>query len=161
MAEGDYLPEKWIWTSADFERMGWHDVYIHAIGFQNLALAFDIDYTWQRIKPAAGEIYYKSWMSPATLIFDDARDVHITLKPEPDGCPIVMKLHRSDAVAAQGGQPTWLWQFECLQGEITFRAADYRQFIRRRPVLASSQFFSEAERGGITFSQVTPETDAG
>jgi hypothetical protein len=29
-----YTPEKWIWTEADFETMGWHDVHVHALAFQ-------------------------------------------------------------------------------------------------------------------------------
>jgi len=94
-------------------------------------------------------------MSPATLVFDNAADVRISLNPEADGCPIIMTVIR-DSVLAEEGQPTWLWRFECLQGEITLRATGYRQFIRRRPVLASSQSFSEAERGGSTFLQITP-----
>jgi hypothetical protein len=29
----EYKIEKWIWTEADFDVMGWHDSQIHAMAF--------------------------------------------------------------------------------------------------------------------------------
>lgn len=152
----NYTPEKWIWTDADFETMSWHDVHIHSIAFESYSLAFDIDYMLSWIAPGAGEIYYKHWLSPATLLFERVSDVHIDLKPP--GAPIVMDVTRSEPVTISGKPTTWLWHFDCIEGTIDLRATGFRQFIRRQPILASKQFFSESERGGISFSHDIPES---
>ena len=65
MAE-EYELDKWIWTEADFEQMGWHDARIHAIAFltETFEFALDIDYILQWVEPAEGETYYKFWVAP-------------------------------------------------------------------------------------------------
>jgi len=153
-----YTPEKWIWTEADFDKMGWHDVHIHALAFQSYTLAFDIDYMFRWVDPVPGETYYKFWMSPATLLFENVSDLRITL--EPHGDPIIMGVIRSEPVTASA-RTTWSWQFDCLEGDIVFRATGYRQFTRRPPALASKQFFADSERGVASFSQATPDCQIG
>ena len=92
----EYTPEKWLWTDADFEQMGWHDVHIHGFAFGAYTLTFDIDYTFRWVDPAPGETYYRFWLSPATLVFDDVSDVQLDL--EPHGKPIIMGVTRSEPV---------------------------------------------------------------
>ena len=48
-----FQPEKWIFTEADYESMGWHDSNIHAISFlpETFELVLDIDYILQWIHP--------------------------------------------------------------------------------------------------------------
>jgi hypothetical protein len=93
-------------------------------------------------------------MSPATLLFENVSDVKIDLKPP--GGPIIMDVNRSEPVAV-ADKNTWLWHFDCIEGTIKFRATGYRQFTRRAPRLAAAQFFADAERGGSSFSQETPD----
>lgn len=149
----DYTPEKWIWTEADFDRMGWHDVNVHAFAFRACTLSFDLDYMFRWVDPAPGETYYKFWMSPSTLVFAHVSDVRLDLTPH--GAPIIMGLTRSEPAAVPGYATTWQWSIDCLDGEVAFRATGYRQFTRRAPVLVSAQYFSGAERGGISFARVT------
>jgi hypothetical protein len=102
----------------------------------------------------SSETYYKFWLSPSTLAFENVSDLHLDL--EPNGAPIIMDLSRSDPETISNHATTWHWSFDCLDGEIAFRSTGYRQFTRRPPELASQQFFSQSERGGVSFSHVTP-----
>ena len=73
----EYELEKWVWTEEDFERMGWHDSRIYALAFspETFELLLDIDYIFQWINPEPGETFYKFWVAPATLIFENVSDV--------------------------------------------------------------------------------------
>jgi hypothetical protein len=150
----EFIPEKWIWSDADFSQMGWHDVIIHSILIKGGSIAFDIDYMFKWAHPAPGETYYKFWMSPASLIFDNVEDLKLAMNSQSSA--IIMGVVRSEAPSTAGGSTTSIWRFECEDGEIAFRGSGYRQFIRRRPVLSSKQYFTEGERGESSFSSVTP-----
>jgi hypothetical protein len=150
----EYTPGKWIWTAQDFENMGWHDVYIHGIAFDRSLLSLDIDYMFRWINPEPGETYYKFWLSPATLVFENVGEVRLSM--ESFGKPIIMDLTRSEEESIEGHQATWCWNIDCISGEISFRATGFTQFIRRAPIISGKQVFSEAERGGFSFSKDTP-----
>ena len=49
----EYKLEKWIWTEADFDVMGWHDSQIHATAFfpEDFELVLDIDYIFDWVHP--------------------------------------------------------------------------------------------------------------
>jgi hypothetical protein len=152
----EYAPAKWIWTDADFDQMGWHDVVIHSLAFDAYSLKLDIDYMFRWVDPAPGETYYRFWLSPAALVFDNVSDLRLDL--EPHGAPIIMGVTRSEPITVPDRATTWKWLLDCLDGEISFRATGYRQFTRRAPVLTSAQSFPVAERGGVSFAHVTPES---
>src|SRR5262245_9689225 len=116
----EYAPEKWIWTDADFDQMGWHDVVIHSLAFDAYTLSLDIDYMFRWVDPAPGETYYRFWLSPATLVFDNVSDLRIDL--EPYGAPIIMGVTRSEPVTVADRATTWQWLLDCLDGKISFRA---------------------------------------
>lgn len=151
-----YTPEKWTWTDADFERMGWHDVLLHAFAFDAYTLSLDIDYLFHWVRPAPAETYYKFWLSPSTLVFDDVSELRIDLAPQ--GAPVVMEVTRSEPAPLPKGVIAWRWLLECNEGEISFRSTGYRQFTRRQPELSSAQWLPLGTRGGISFAQVTPES---
>ena len=88
-------------------------------------------------------------------MFDNISELRIDL--EPHGAPIIMGVTRSEPVTIPDYATTWQWLFDCMDGEISFRATGYRQFTRRSPVLVAAQSFHAAERGGISFAHVTPE----
>ena len=77
-----YEMEKWIWTDADFEQMGWHDSQIYAFAFLSETNEFvlDVDYILRWVQPASDETHFKFWVSPATLVFENAYDVKVDLK---------------------------------------------------------------------------------
>jgi hypothetical protein len=53
MAIQQYTIQKPVWTEADFEQMGWHDVHIHAVAFRPeiFELWLDIDYIFGWVDP--------------------------------------------------------------------------------------------------------------
>ena len=48
------------------------------------------------------------------------------------------------------------WVIETQQGNITFTSIGFNQYVRKKPVLASTQSFDQKERGGISFA-LTPD----
>ncbi|MDV4012483.1 hypothetical protein BAY06_08330 [Elizabethkingia anophelis] len=48
-----------IWTDMDFEQMGWHDNYIHAIVFpnENQKLVLDMDYIFKWVLDEKSNLY--------------------------------------------------------------------------------------------------------
>ena len=101
-----------------------------------------------------GEKFYKFWLSPATLLFEDVGEVRMSV--EAFGKPILLNLERSEPATREGYQTTWRWTFDCISGEISFRASGFTQFTRRAPILCGKQVFDVAERGGFSFSRQTP-----
>jgi hypothetical protein len=156
MAES-YAVEKWRWTNADFERMGWHDSPVRAMAYltETYELAFDIDYLLEWVQPGPGETYFTFWIAPATLVFENVADLRIDL--ESSGGITILDLARQDEKPTregfEGPDTDWLWTLDCLEGAIQFRASGFRQTIRRAPICHDAQHLSLAERGGVSFSE--------
>jgi hypothetical protein len=141
-----YELEKTIWSEADFERMGWHDSRVHALGFlpDRFEFALDVDHTFQWIEPRSGETYFSLRVAPATLVFDLQTSA---------GCEI-LDVARSEPRRIRNAEYIeWLWKFECAEGEINFRATGFKQYIRSAPRLGNKQSLSLNERGRFSFSR--------
>ncbi|HEX8211947.1 MAG TPA: hypothetical protein VF584_17355 [Longimicrobium sp.] len=153
----EYALEKWVWTDADFERMGWHDAPIRAMAYlsESFEIAFDIDYILEWVHPGPGETYFSFWIAPATIVFQNVTDLQIEL--ESFGSVTVQDLDRTDLQPTregfEGPEAHWLWTFNCLEGAIQFRATGFRQTIRRAPTYQGGQAIPLAARGGISFSE--------
>jgi hypothetical protein len=161
MAEGKLEVEKWIWTDADFERMGWHDCQLHGIAryekverdekkgseghFSGVELLLDIDYILKWVK---SEPKWQWWVAPATLVFENAFDFQMR-----NGSG----LHReiSEIVRAPAQYPSGrdCWKWEIYRTSIVLLAEGYKQYIRQEPVLKNFQSFTYEERGGVSFSK--------
>lgn len=151
----EYTLEKWLWTKADFEQMGWHDARIYAAAFapEAFKLAFDIDYILQWVQPTSDE-FYRFWVAPATLVFENVHDVKFDLEPF-EGVEIA-DLRREDPQPCKnagfiGRDKEWRWVIETQQGDITLRAIGYKQHFRREPVFGRAQSVDIAARGGYSF----------
>ena len=151
----EYTLEKWLWTEADFEQMGWHDARIYAVAFASEAfeLAFDIDYVLQWVQPSEDE-FYRFWVAPATLVFENVHDLKFDL--EPFEAVEIADLRRDDPQPPRnaefiGRDTEWRWVVETHQGEISLRAIGYKQHIRREPVFGRAQSLDIAARGGYSF----------
>ena len=154
----EYKLEKWIWTEADFEVMGWHDCQIHAMAFfpENFELVFDIDYLFEWIDPQPNETFFKFWVAPATLVFNNVYDVELeidshnvnleidNIKRDDESLP-----HNAEFIRKES---EWLWTIECQEGEIRFRSVGYQQFIRTAPHLTQSQTLDRKVKG-ISFTR--------
>ncbi len=157
MAE-KYALEKWIWTESDFEQMGWHDARIHAIAFlpDSFEFVLDIDYILQWVRPAENETYYKFWVAPATLIFDNVHALRIDL--EPFAGVEIQDIHRADPRKPKNAEyidrdTEWRWVIEAQEGEISLRAVGYKQYFRGEPVFVSGQSLELGVRGGFSFDR--------
>lgn len=148
-----YQVEKWVWTETDFARMGWHDSPIHAMAFipEKNEIIFDIDYIIEWIPPKPEETYYKFWVAPATLVFENVYDVDINTGSYPSGLEIDA-ITRKDLCAPHNDEyieriQEWLWTIECQEGEIRFRSAGYKQYLRTYPVFGGQQTLELSARG--------------
>jgi hypothetical protein len=150
MATESYVLEKMFWTDADFDRMGWHDNPIHAVAFGPgpYELSFDIDYIFKWEQPLPGEVHYRFWISPATLVFEDV----LELKVSHDAYAglIIADIQRRETPEAQArpGRKLWSWTVDCVEGVWQLTAAGYRQCIRKPPVLWAKQHLDFDQRGG-------------
>ncbi|HEX8453997.1 MAG TPA: hypothetical protein VF647_18065 [Longimicrobium sp.] len=153
----EYTLEKWVWTDADFEQMGWHDAPIHAMAYlsETFEIAFDIDYILKWVHPGPDETHFSFWIAPATIIFQNVTDLQLDL--ESFGGITVQDLDRTDPQPSrpgfEGPEASWLWTFNCLEGAIQFRATGFRQTIRRAPTHQAEQTIPLRARGGISFSE--------
>jgi hypothetical protein len=151
----EYVLEKWLWTEADFDQMGWHDSHIHAVAFlpEQFEVAFDIDYILQWVKPSEDQ-YYRFWIAPATLVFENIHDLKFDL--EPFDAVEIADLHREDPQRPINADYVrrdieWRWRIETHQGDVTLRSIGYKQYIRRQPVFSRSQSLDLATRGEFSF----------
>lgn len=153
----EYEMEKWIWTDADFEQMGWHDSQIYAFAFLSKTFEFllDIDYILRWVHPASNETSFKFWVAPATLVFENAYNINFALETENGIGVETQDIHRRNPKIIKAGELSgtneWHWVIEAQKGEISFDATGYKQYFRQKPVLGCSQVIETNVRGGISF----------
>ena len=153
----EYKMEKWIWTDADFEQMGWHDAQIYAFAFlsENFEFVLDIDYILRWVHPAPDEECFKFWVAPATLVFENAYNIKFALETE-NGIGIeTQDIHRQNPKILEAGElagtSEWHWVIEAQKGEISLDATGYKQYFRKNPIFGQSQVIETGVRGGISF----------
>jgi hypothetical protein len=152
-----YEIEKWIWTDADFEQMGWHDCQVYAVSFllNTFELILDIDNIFEWIHPASNETYFKFWIAPATLVFENVYEIKMELD-EPNfeldfiGREEPRKPHNADYI---NRNTEWVWNLEAHHGRMSFRSVGYKQYIRKNPILSQIQMLEMDERGGTSFQR--------
>ena len=150
-----YELEKWLWTESDFEIMGWHDSRVYAIAFspEKFEIVFDIDYIFQWVHLKQDEKFFSFWVSSATLIFDNVYDIKFDISSYSGGLEIdcIKREYIGSPINAQsiGKDKEWNWTIECQEGEIKFRSAGYKQYIRTKPKLGEQTL--ELETREISF----------
>ena len=154
----EYVVEKWIWSEADFEEMGWHDSHIHGMAFfpDDFELTFDVDYILKWVDPEPDETYFKFWVAPATLVFKNVHDVEFEIDSYNGNLEIdnIKREQESRPINAEltGNTREWLWTIECQEGEIRLRSVAYEQFIRAAPQLVLRQTL-DRKTIGISFAR--------
>src|SRR5262249_10085271 len=133
--------EKYIWTDADFDGMGWHDCWIHAFTADSdpwaprFDFVFDLDYLvrWVIPESSTGEIYF--WVAPATLAFHCAREIRVDLYAESAWNLQISELRRIETrLTPDGISMDTHWEVQTIQGTISLWATGFTQYIRRPPV---------------------------
>ena len=139
-----YKPEKLVWSESDFEIMGWHDCPIYGILFaDNFALDIDYIFKWVLNKQNG---HYKFWISPATLVFELARNLKIEIDSDFINGLEIAEIHQQKLENNE-----YKYQIETQEGDIHLIASGYRQYIRKNPVLKKSQGLTDKERNGYSF----------
>ncbi len=135
--------------------MGWHDATFHAVAIhaEDYRLFFDLDYIFQWNAPVPPAPDFTFWIAPVTLVFEGVQDPSLQYE-----------FHHDRDVSIAGPPPAaipsrpsildltdWASKLDLNEGEITFRAYGFRQFVRRAPIHTESQSLSIQERGGFGF----------
>ncbi len=166
MSAEPYVPEKWVWTEADFEQMVWWKTHLHAMAYipatlpranQNMNLAFDIDYHFIWLSNGPGQPY-SIWTSPATLVFEQVESVELhIIRP---GQEITIETIERYAEQTKLGGKAWLWIIELGYGHhnssISFHTDSFKMYVRKHPVLAHP-ITAPYEHGDISFSCEVPQ----
>ncbi len=149
----EYQLEKLIWNEQDFSQMGWHDCRIYAITTtQHFELILDIDYIF---KCVLEEPYYKFWVSPCTLIFENVLNINFkssfhNSQLEIDS--IIKRTCRNPANVETVNKKQWNYVIELHNGSISFQSVGYTQFVRSLPILSTTQSLGLEMRNGISFA---------
>lgn len=150
-----YELEKWLWTEADFDRMGWHDASVYAWRLIGPELLLDIDYIFQWNQPEVAGASFTFWVAPATLVFQEVRDVGFDFD-------YAGGLSKEDALEIDSleREPDGEWVIQFQNGYLGFRAAGFSQYIRRAPSFEFGQQVTFPNRAGSSVDKVTGEARA-
>ena len=155
MEQKQFELTKVIWTQDDFEIMGWHDSKIW--GFlsnpDDFEYLIDLDYIFKWEHPKEGETYFKFWVSPVTMAFENAWDIKFDLHSQ-QGVIEIANFHMENPRKTKNGKFTeYSFRFECHEGEISLNATGFKMFVRKFPQLQQGQSYEYAERGGVNFDR--------
>jgi hypothetical protein len=135
--------------------MGWHDGTIWSMlgNPDAFELLFDLDYIFKWVEPNDKETYYKFWVAPVTMLFENIHDIYIDIESELGKIEIV-NFHREIIKETINSKfIEYLYRFECQEGEISLIATKYTMFVREIPELLQSQSFKLEQRKGISFAR--------
>lgn len=154
-----YRIEKSVWSDADFEKIGWHDVVVHALAFdtERYELMLDIDYIFAWVEPLPPSQYFSFWLAPVTLVFHNVWELKMQydaslgfqlqgiVRGEPRIRPHPLQ---------EGRKEEYRWTLDGNEGELSFWATGYSQFTRHAPAHPTTgQSYSLSERGGVSFER--------
>lgn len=155
MYEENYLLTKHIWTTSDFDVMGWHDSHVHGLAWKGeefKTLFLDIDYIFAWVNPVPPDHHFTFWVSPCTLVFNFVTNLDAQI-----GDSMTAEIEIEDITKAspiEGPKPfgTELpWTVQLQEGQICFSSTGYTQYVRERPIHIQNQKLSEEERCGFSF----------
>lgn len=156
----EYQLEKWVWTEADFDRMGWHDCPIHGISTvsefsDRLELLLDLDYIFEWINQGAGRpLAFR--VAPATLVFENVYSLRMDIDSRQAGLNLDELRREGEEHAPDETTRYWRWNLDLHEGNIRFLSSGFRQYVRKQPVLAQGrQLLDLKSRGGVSFDRPT------
>lgn len=132
---------KSIWTEMDFEEMGWHDSYIHAIALpsESLELVLDIDYLFKWVLDDETNSY-NFWVSPCTLYFFNVLNLKIDVDFQDSVGLDISEIKRINPRPSKNGKTTlWDFEIETNKGVIKFESSGFKQIVRKQPAYSPSQ----------------------
>lgn len=143
-----YSLEKWIWTEADFESMGWHDATVYGIKL-NGDLSFDIDYIFKWNEPEVEYFQFTFFVAPCTLTFTGVEELSFELVQT-----LYYNFQIEDIERELQNEKSY-YTIITQQGSFTFSALGYTQTVRMQPSFQLSQSIDYDERSGVSFEHTT------
>jgi len=149
----DYKLEKWIWTEQDFQDMGWHDATVYGFKMHE-NLEFDLDYIFKWNEPEVEGFFFTFWVAPCTLVFERPANLSFELTQS------LGEWLEIEDIELKLGEDSRHWTIITHQGEISFEANSFRQFVRMKPSFQLEQVVPYDERNGFSFDQRSGESIA-
>ncbi len=149
----DYQLDKNVWTESDFGVMGWHDVTVWSMltDPDKFTFSLDIDYIFNWVHPAPGETYFKFWIAPSVMVFENAWAVQIDIDSQQGGITIDHLRQEAIGHTPDGTLTRYKYTLECHEGSIELEATGFRMHVRGSPRLVERQSLDLAARGGVNF----------
>jgi hypothetical protein len=143
------------WSTADFDRMSWHDVHVHSFSLEvfdavhgGADLVFDIDYIleWLRDGPDM-----RFSVCRAELRFTQVSRLKVALdyaSPSAGMCPFSLSEIRRELLAYHNGKSSYLWHLEVSWpvGLIEFESQGYVQHLVGEPREQRAQWLAAEHR---------------
>ena len=148
--------EKHVWTQDDFKKMGFHDSIIWS-SFANpekYEFSLDLDYIFKWVNPNGEDNYFKFWVSPVTMVFENVSNIKFDTESRQGNIQIVNLYIEDPELTPNGKLTTNTFRFECQEGEISLKATGFKMYVRQTPILSKYQVLELDIRGGVNFGQV-------
>jgi len=102
-----YDLEKAVWSEKEFKTMGWHDATIWSMlaNSEEYEYLLDLDYIFKWVEPIENEKYFKFWVSPVTMVFENAHEIRIDIE-SPQGIIEISELHMENPQPTPNGKFT-------------------------------------------------------
>lgn len=112
------------------------------------------------VSPVEGEKYFKFYVSPCTLVFENVHSLNFDLDiSEP------FEIEIADIYRENPQKPLnheyikrdveYSWIIQTQQGNISLKSVGYKQYVREHPILIKSQKIGLEKRNGISFEKKT------
>ena len=150
-----YDLEKPVWTEKDFKSMGWHDAKIWGLlaAPDTYEYMVDLDYIFKWVRPSNEEEYFKFWVSPVTMVFENAYKINIDIESQQGEIEVADLYMENPKKTRNGNSTEYTFRFDCQEGEISVIATGYKMFVRKSPILQQGQWLELGVRGGISYGR--------
>jgi hypothetical protein len=144
-----------VWTQEDFKVMGWHDSKVWGVLANPGEWEYwvDLDYIFKWVRPEENENYFKFWVAPVTMVFENAYDIRLDIE-SPQGEIEVADLHMENPRKTKNDNSMeYTFRFECQEGDISLSATGYKLYVRKKPRLLQVWHLDFMQRGGVHFGR--------
>lgn len=147
------------WTDQDFEKLSWHDNYIHGItlvaGEHGAGeLVIDIDYIleWMGCNQD-GQYQFK--IAPAKLTFEEVINLNFSLDYASMSAAMgpfsIDGIERHVEARERYNAIVWTINVSFPAGQISFEASGFRQSLRGDAAVSDEQFLTQEQRTKVLF----------
>ena len=140
------------WTTADFEKMGWHDCHVHGLEFRpgehgTGELLLDLDYILEWIRPE-GEESFRFRIAPAILRFQEVfgLKINIDFASAAMGPFSIDGVQRRSVAGPRFEMQYWTIPINWPPGEMSFQASGFIQELTGSQHIKNQQHLDPGER---------------